>query len=128
MAGGGGGASSFSHENLSGSASSLSPAESAPNLKLVPTPAQSNGGVPSFSGDAATRAADAPFNLSNDEGADASARGLTEPPFFVETRAGEDRVGQPVSLVHASSSGGAGAAPAHAEERAADEPCDRPAA
>src|SRR2546423_1559319 len=97
---------------------------SPPNLKLVPPPAPSSGGAPSFSGDAATRAADAPFALSNDEGADASARGLTEQPFFVETRAGEDRVGQPVSLVTASSSGGAGAAPAHAEERAADEPCD----
>ena len=113
MAGGGGGASS------------LSPVESAPNLKLVPTPAQSNGGVPSFSGDAASRAADAPFSLSNDEGADASAHDTNAPPFFVEARAGETSVGLPVSLSSAQSSGGTMPAPAaQSEERAADEPCD----
>src|SRR5437588_8192631 len=63
---------------------------STPNLKLVPPPTPSSGGAPSFSGDAASRAADAPFSLSNDEGANASAHDTTEPPFFVEARAGEE--------------------------------------
>jgi DNA polymerase-3 subunit gamma/tau len=93
----------------------------APNLKLVPPHAHSNGGAPSFSGDAASRAADAPFSLSND-GAD-GRNGFDSPrPFIEETRAGEDRVGQTVSLLSTSSSGGAASAPAQSAER--EEPCD----
>jgi DNA polymerase-3 subunit gamma/tau len=74
-------------------------AAAPPGLKLVPPPAQS-GGVTSFAGDAAARASDAPFPVS-DVG---PPPGLFEQPRpFVEgVRAGEDRVGAPVSLVTAT--------------------------
>ncbi|MDT7688852.1 MAG: polymerase subunit gamma/tau [Acidobacteriota bacterium] len=70
-----------------------------PNLKLVPTPAQS-GGAPSFAGDAAARASDAPFSLSD-------GAGLFEAqhPFVEGARAGEDRVGQPVALTPTKQAG-----------------------
>jgi DNA polymerase-3 subunit gamma/tau len=76
---------------------------SSSNLKLVPPPVQS-GGAPSFAGDAASRAADAPFALSDGGGVGA---GLFDAPrSFVEgAHAGEDRVGQPVSLVTATHAG-----------------------
>jgi DNA polymerase-3 subunit gamma/tau len=61
----------------------------AKNLKLVPPPAQSYGGAPSFARDAAPLAAEAPFPLADGEGA-----GFFDPP-----RAGEDRVVRPVSPV-----------------------------
>ena len=70
----------------------------SPNLKLVPPPAQS-GGATSFAEGAATRAAEAPFALS--DGAPSNEL-PAPPPLFVEgARAGEDVVGAPVSLVPA---------------------------
>ncbi|MDT7809246.1 MAG: hypothetical protein QOJ70_3059, partial [Acidobacteriota bacterium] len=70
-----------------------------PNLKLVPTAAQS-GGAPSFAGGAAARASDAPFSLSD-------GAGLFEAqhPFVEGARAGEDRVGQPVALTPTKQAG-----------------------
>jgi DNA polymerase-3 subunit gamma/tau len=98
-------------------------AVSTPNLKLVPPPSgATGGGMPSFAGDAASRAGDAPFPL-----ADGGAAGFPDAPsFFDEVRAGEDHVGQPVSLVSgaASSAGGAGTAPAPSVMNATDEPDD----
>jgi DNA polymerase III subunit gamma/tau len=81
------------------------------NLKLVPPPLQS-GGAPSFAGDAATRANETPFALS--DGGAAAAPAEAPRPFVEGVRAGEDRVGPPVSLVTAEASaqdsraGGAG--------------------
>ena len=77
-----------------------------PNLKLVPPPQVSSGGAPSFAGDAAARAGDAPFALASGVGTSAN--------LFDAPRAGEDRVGQPVALAPASASqaSGAGVAPA----------------
>ncbi|HEX8559647.1 MAG TPA: DNA polymerase III subunit gamma/tau [Pyrinomonadaceae bacterium] len=86
------------HEGGGGaSARTTTAAGAAPNLKLVPPPAQSGGGAPSFAGDAAARANEAPFPLSDG----AASPGLFEPqrPFVEGARAGEDRVGAPVSLV-----------------------------
>ncbi|MDT5158031.1 MAG: polymerase subunit gamma/tau [Acidobacteriota bacterium] len=119
------------------------------NLKLVPPPLQS-GGVPSFAGDAAKRAADAPFALA--DGASAGAGLFDAPRPFVEAeaprpfieveasrpfvegaRAGEDRVGQPVSLVtakhpstHATHAAASAQAPAADASNARNEP-DEPA-
>ncbi|MET0623310.1 MAG: DNA polymerase III subunit gamma/tau [Pyrinomonadaceae bacterium] len=72
------------------------PAQPSPGLKLVPPPVQS-GGAASFASGAATRAAEAPFPVADG----AQSNGLFDQPRpFVEgARAGEDRVGAPVSLV-----------------------------
>jgi hypothetical protein len=80
-------------------------AQSAPNLKLVPPPAQS-GGVASFAEGAAARAAEAPFAVS--DGAPAESLFESPRPFVEGARAGEDTVGAPVSLVpaQAPSNGG----------------------
>jgi DNA polymerase-3 subunit gamma/tau len=81
-----------------------------PNLKLVP-PSVQNGGAPSFSGDAAARAAEAPFALG--DGAGLGVGLFDAPRPFVEgARAGEDHVGQPVSLVTATHAGASTQAPA----------------
>jgi DNA polymerase III subunit gamma/tau len=66
-------------------------------LKLVPPPASAfSGGSPSFAGDAASRADDAPFALGDSA-----------------TPAREDRIGLPVALVTSdANAGGAGAAAA----------------
>ncbi|MDT5293612.1 MAG: polymerase subunit gamma/tau [Acidobacteriota bacterium] len=75
-----------------------------PNLKLVPPPVQSGGGAPSFAGDAASRAADAPFPLADGAGLGGGLFDATR-PFVEGARAGEDRVGRPVSFMpttHAS--------------------------
>lgn len=76
-------------------------------LKLVPPPNQFSGGAPSFAGDAASRASEAPFPLTSGDGANAS---FFDAPRFDDPTpsAGEDRVGQPVSLV-SETPGGAGA-------------------
>jgi DNA polymerase III subunit gamma/tau len=74
-------------------------ASSAKNLKLVPPPsAQGYGGAPSFARDAAALAPDAPFPLADGEGSNAS---FFDAPLNGDAtpRAGEDRVGRPVSLV-----------------------------
>ena len=115
---GGGGASSFSPAETSAASAPAPAAEppapkpaaaTTPGLKLVPPPAQS-GGAPSFAGDAATRAADAPFPLS--DGA-ASGELLKAPRPFVEgVPAGEDRAGPPVSLVTTAQPAAAAQAPA----------------
>jgi hypothetical protein len=101
-------------------------------LKLVTPsaqPPQSSGGAPSFSTGAASRAAEAPFALSDSETAMAeggrtvfaNADGFGSPRSFVEeARAGEDRIGQPVSFIPSSG----GAAPAQAFDRGRDEPLD----
>jgi hypothetical protein len=70
-------------------------------LKLVPPPAPGYGGAPSFARDAASSASDVPFALAEGEGS-----GLFDSPFKNEgaPRAGEDRVGRPVSLVPPTSS------------------------
>lgn len=88
-----------------------------PNLKLVPPPQASSGGAASFAGDAASRAADAPFALANSGGTPANLFDAPAP------RAGADSVGQPVALApaSASSSVGAGAAPALDAPRPRDE-------
>jgi DNA polymerase-3 subunit gamma/tau len=81
-----------------------SPRESSattPNLKLVPPP-ETSGGAASFASGAKTHANDAPFPLS-----DASAHS-----FFDDARAGEDRVGLPVSFASPSSPAGGAAAAA----------------
>jgi DNA polymerase-3 subunit gamma/tau len=80
----------------------VSPA-ATPNLKLVPPPLHSlqSGGAPSFAGDAAKRASDAPFALADGASAGAGLFDATR-PFVEGARAGEDRVGQPVSLVTAT--------------------------
>lgn len=72
------------------------------NLKLVPTPAQGYGGAPSFAGGAAAAAGEAPFPLADGEGAGF----FDSPPANDDAapRAGEDRVGRPVSLVPPNSS------------------------
>jgi DNA polymerase-3 subunit gamma/tau len=149
VAGGSGGASSFSPpqaEAHTQTPSSNSPssnfdspssngdtrASASPNLKLVTPSAQSSqssGGAPSFSTGAASRAADAPFALSDSENATAeggrtafaNADGFGPPrPFVEEARAGEDRIGQPVALTPVAG----GAAAAQAFDRGADEPLD----
>jgi len=110
-------------------------ANSTPGLKLVPPSSQSSqssGGTPSFSSGAASRAADAPFALTDTEVAtaedgrtaftNADGFGSTR-PFVEEARAGEDITGQPVSFMPPSS-GGAAPAPAQMFERGADEPLD----
>jgi DNA polymerase-3 subunit gamma/tau len=74
----------------------------APNLKLVPPPQASSGGAPSFAGDAASRANDAPFALADGDRLPAN--------LFDAPRAGEDRVGQPVALTPTSASPAGGAA------------------
>ncbi|HYH86680.1 MAG TPA: DNA polymerase III subunit gamma/tau [Pyrinomonadaceae bacterium] len=86
-----------------------------PNLKLVPPPQASSGGAPSFAGDAASRASEAPFALANGEATPAN--------LFDAPRTGEDRVGQPVALAAAPAShaSGAGVAPAHDTARPRDE-------
>ncbi|MFN2416346.1 MAG: DNA polymerase III subunit gamma/tau [Pyrinomonadaceae bacterium] len=95
-----------SHAHTPAAAPTRTPAESPvrkpaaaappPSLKLVPPPVQS-GGTASFASGAASRVTEAPFPVS--DGAPSS--GLFEQPrAFVEgARAGEDRVGAPVSLV-----------------------------
>ena len=88
-----------------------------PNLKLVPPPPTS-GGAASFASGATANADAAPFALS-DAGAhhppDAGARS-----FFDGARAGEDRVGLPVSFASPpSSSAGAAAATAPSAHEAA---------
>jgi hypothetical protein len=142
-AAGGGGATSFNANDKQTAAGTARPAERPaptaeadpaparqpappPSLKLVPPPVQSGGGAPSFAEGAAARAAEAPFNVSG--GAPASpANGLFEQPrpFVEDARAGEDRVGAPVSLVttpkpdapaRASAQTPATAAPAGARE------------
>jgi DNA polymerase-3 subunit gamma/tau len=66
-----------------------------PALKLVPAPSAFSGGAPSFAGDAASRADEAPFAL-----------GEATPPD-----AGRDRVGLPVALVTSNANtNGTGAA------------------
>jgi hypothetical protein len=66
-----------------------------PALKLVPAPSAFSGGTPSFAGDAASRADEAPFAL-----------GEATPPD-----AGRDRVGLPVALVTSNANtNGTGAA------------------
>jgi hypothetical protein len=72
-------------------------AASSTNLKLVPPPAQSYGGTPSFARDAASRASEAPFPLADGPSFFDSLPAADAP------RAGEDRVGRPVSLVPAAS-------------------------
>ncbi|HJQ31617.1 MAG TPA: DNA polymerase III subunit gamma/tau [Pyrinomonadaceae bacterium] len=135
-AAGGGGAASFSpSEEFSPSASAQSAAApaladstpvrtdstpaprapAAPNLKLVPPPLQT-GGAAAFAVDAAARASEAPFALGDGAGGEEPAR-----PFVEGARAGEDRVGQPVSLVASAPESNAAAAPARTPEpRAAD--------
>ncbi len=76
-------------------------AASAKNLKLVPSPAQGFGGAPSFARDAASLASDAPFPLADGEGA-GSGFFDSLPASDAAPRAGEDRVGRPVSLVPAT--------------------------
>jgi DNA polymerase-3 subunit gamma/tau len=76
-------------------------ATSAKNLKLVPPPAQGFGGAPSFARDAASLAADAPFPLADGEGA-GSGFFDSLPASDTASRAGEDRIGRPVSLVPAT--------------------------
>jgi DNA polymerase-3 subunit gamma/tau len=80
-------------------------AGATPSLKLVPPPATAfSGGAPSFAGDAASRADDAPFALGGD---------APLPP------AGEDRIGLPVALVTSQATvGGARAAVAPEATRA----------
>jgi hypothetical protein len=92
-------------------AAAPAPPQSSPGLKLVPPPAQT-GGAASFASGAAPRAAEAPFAVS--DGAPPS--GLFDPPRpFVEgARAGEDRVGAPVSLVTTPRPDAATQAPAQA--------------
>ncbi|HEV7891639.1 MAG TPA: DNA polymerase III subunit gamma/tau [Pyrinomonadaceae bacterium] len=80
-----------------GAARAASPA----NLKLVPPPAQGYGGTPSFARDAASRASEAPFPLA--DGADSSSNFFDSLPEVEAPRAGEDRVGRPVSLVPTTS-------------------------
>jgi DNA polymerase III subunit gamma/tau len=83
-------------------------------LKLVPPPTtQSQGGAPSFTRDAASRAADAPFALADGEGAGAN---FFDSPTQAAPRQGEDRAGPPVSLVNAKAADGA-----EAYSRAADD-------
>ncbi|HEX6185820.1 MAG TPA: DNA polymerase III subunit gamma/tau [Pyrinomonadaceae bacterium] len=138
-AAGGGGAASFNANDKQTAAGAARPAErptptaeadptparqaaAPPSLKLVPPPVQSGGGAPSFAEGAAARAAEAPFNVSG--GAPASpANGLFEPPRpFVEgARAGEDRVGAPVSLVTTPTPAAPAQAPATAEPAGARE-------
>jgi DNA polymerase-3 subunit gamma/tau len=77
-------------------------AAASANLKLVPPPAQGYGGAPSFARDAASIASEAPFPLSDGEGA-----GFFDSPLAGDAaapRAGEDRIGRPVSLVPPKSS------------------------
>jgi DNA polymerase-3 subunit gamma/tau len=77
-------------------------AAASANLKLVPPSAQGYGGAPSFARDAASLAGEAPFPLADGEGA-----GFFDSPLMndaVAPRAGEDRVGRPVSLVPPKSS------------------------
>jgi DNA polymerase-3 subunit gamma/tau len=78
-------------------------AAASANLKLVPPSAQGYGGAPSFARDAASLAGEAPFPLANSEGAGA---GFFDSPLANDAtpRAGEDRVGRPVSLVPPKSS------------------------
>jgi len=72
-------------------------ASSSANLKLVPPPAQGYGGAPSFARDAASRASEAPFPLA--DGAGSNSNFFDSLPAADAPRAGEDRVGRPVSLV-----------------------------
>jgi DNA polymerase-3 subunit gamma/tau len=72
-------------------------AASPTNLKLVPPPAQGYGGTPSFARDAASRASEAPFPLA--DGAGSNSNFFDSLPAVEAPRAGEDRVGRPVSLV-----------------------------
>ena len=83
-------------------------AQSPPSLKLVPPPLQS-GGAASYATGAASRAAEAPFPVADEAQAPG---GLFEPqrPFVEGARAGEDRVGEPVSLVTPPPSSSAAAA------------------
>jgi DNA polymerase-3 subunit gamma/tau len=78
-------------------------AAASANLKLVPPSAQGYGGTPSFARDAASIASEAPFPLANGEGAGFFDSPLTN-DAAVAPRAGEDRVGRPVSLVPPKSS------------------------
>ena len=72
-------------------------ANTSASLKLVPPQAQSYGGTPSFARDAAARASEAPFPLA--DGAGAGPSFFDSLPASDAPRAGEDRVGRPVSLV-----------------------------
>jgi hypothetical protein len=78
-------------------------AAASANLKLVPPSAQGYGGAPSFARDAASLAGEAPFPLVDGEGAGFFDSPLTN-DAAVAPRAGEDRVGRPVSLVPPKSS------------------------
>jgi hypothetical protein len=60
-------------------------------------PAQGYGGAPSFARDAASRASEAPFPLA--DGAGSNSNFFDSLPAADAPRAGEDRVGRPVSLV-----------------------------
>jgi DNA polymerase III subunit gamma/tau len=93
-------------------------AASSVNLKLVPPPAQSYGGSPSFARDAASAAGEAPFPLTDGEGA---GTGFFDSPLANDAapRAGEDRVGRPVSLVAQTSSDDSARARVEADTRGA---------
>jgi DNA polymerase-3 subunit gamma/tau len=91
-------------------------AASAKNLKLVPPPAQGFGGEPSFARDAASLAADAPFPLADGEGA-GSGFFDSLPANDAAPRAGEDRVGRPVSLMPATNPEDGKSARAEADTR-----------
>jgi DNA polymerase III delta prime subunit len=95
-------------------------ASSAKNLKLVPPSAQGFGGEPSFARDAASIAADAPFPLADGEGSGSgSGSGFFDslPVSDAAPRAGEDRVGRPVSLMPATNPEDGKSARADAETR-----------
>jgi DNA polymerase-3 subunit gamma/tau len=92
-------------------------AAASANLKLVPPPAQGYGGAPSFARDAASAASEAPFPLVDGEGASV---GFFDSPLANDAaapRAGEDRVGRPVSLVPPKSSGESARARAEVDSR-----------
>jgi DNA polymerase-3 subunit gamma/tau len=80
-------------------------AAASANLKLVPPSAQGYGGAPSFARDAAASiAGEVPFPLADGEGAGAGFFDSPRANDAVAPRAGEDRVGRPVSLVPPKSS------------------------
>jgi DNA polymerase-3 subunit gamma/tau len=110
-------------------------ANASANLKLVPPPAQGYGGAPSFARDAASRASEAPFPLADGEGAgpdsNSNSNFFDSLPAADAPRAGEDRVGRPVSLVPPAGAGDSArasapqeSAPAAYEDAAAYENAD----
>ncbi|HVF42326.1 MAG TPA: DNA polymerase III subunit gamma/tau, partial [Pyrinomonadaceae bacterium] len=92
------------------------------NLKLVPPPAQGYGGAPSFARDAASRASEAPFPLADGEGVGPNSNFFDSLPAADAPRAGEDRVGRPVSLV--APTGSESSARATASQEPAPTPFD----